>query len=57
MKRRCFRRSALAAADAQETLALCLNERAPFSLIDFFTGGGNRAVGVPEPRQLGARKA
>jgi 2-polyprenyl-6-methoxyphenol hydroxylase-like FAD-dependent oxidoreductase len=47
-----FPRSALAAADAHQTLALCLNERAPFSLIDFFTGEGNedRAVGVPELR-------
>jgi 2-polyprenyl-6-methoxyphenol hydroxylase-like FAD-dependent oxidoreductase len=52
-----FPRSALAAADAQETLALCLDERAPFSLIDFFNGEGNRAIGVPELRQLGARKA
>jgi 2-polyprenyl-6-methoxyphenol hydroxylase-like FAD-dependent oxidoreductase len=32
-----FPRSALAAADAHETLALCLDERAPFGLIDFFT--------------------
>jgi 2-polyprenyl-6-methoxyphenol hydroxylase-like FAD-dependent oxidoreductase len=32
-----FPRSALAAADAHETLALCLDERAPFNLIDFFT--------------------
>ena len=33
-----FPRSALAAADAHQTLALCLDERAPFGLIDFFTG-------------------
>jgi 2-polyprenyl-6-methoxyphenol hydroxylase-like FAD-dependent oxidoreductase len=54
-----FPRSALAAADAHQTLALCLNEGAPFSLIDFFTGEGNedRAVGVPELRELGAKKA
>jgi 2-polyprenyl-6-methoxyphenol hydroxylase-like FAD-dependent oxidoreductase len=37
-----FPRSQAAAADAHATLALCLNERAPFSLIDFFTGQGNR---------------
>ena len=55
-----FPRSQLAAADAHQTLALCLNERAPFSLIDFSTGEGNddRAIGthkagVPELRQLG----
>ena len=35
-----FPRSASAAADAQQTLALCLDERAPFGLIDFFTGEG-----------------
>jgi 2-polyprenyl-6-methoxyphenol hydroxylase-like FAD-dependent oxidoreductase len=59
-----FPRSALAAADAYETLALCFNERAPFSLIDFFTGEGDddravgpHKVGVPELRQVGARKA
>jgi 2-polyprenyl-6-methoxyphenol hydroxylase-like FAD-dependent oxidoreductase len=58
-----FPRSQLAAVDAHQILALCLNERAPFSLIDFFTGEGNdhRAIGthsagVPELRQLGARK-
>ncbi len=58
-----FTRSQLAAVDAHQILALCLNERAPFSLIDFFTGEGNddRAVGthnaaVPELRQLGPRK-
>jgi 2-polyprenyl-6-methoxyphenol hydroxylase-like FAD-dependent oxidoreductase len=33
-----FPRSALAAADAQHILAFCLDERAPFGLIDFFTG-------------------
>jgi 2-polyprenyl-6-methoxyphenol hydroxylase-like FAD-dependent oxidoreductase len=33
-----FPRSASAAADAHQTLALCLNDRAPFGLIDFFTG-------------------
>ena len=32
-----FPRSAKAAADAHETLALCLDERAPFGLVDFFT--------------------
>jgi len=37
-----FPRSALAAADAHATLALCLDERAPFSLVDFFTGEGSR---------------
>jgi 2-polyprenyl-6-methoxyphenol hydroxylase-like FAD-dependent oxidoreductase len=48
-----FPRSALAAADAHQTLALCLDERAPFNLIDFFTGalGGNHEgathAGVP----------
>jgi 2-polyprenyl-6-methoxyphenol hydroxylase-like FAD-dependent oxidoreductase len=54
-----FPRSEAAAADAHETLALCLDERAPFGLVDFFTGEGDhdRAVGVPELRQLGARKA
>jgi 2-polyprenyl-6-methoxyphenol hydroxylase-like FAD-dependent oxidoreductase len=34
-----FPRSATAAADAHQTLALCLDQRAPFSLVDFFTGG------------------
>ena len=33
-----FPRSASAATDAHQTLALCLNDRAPFGLIDFFTG-------------------
>jgi 2-polyprenyl-6-methoxyphenol hydroxylase-like FAD-dependent oxidoreductase len=32
-----FPRSASAAADAHQILALCLDERAPYSLIDFFT--------------------
>ena len=31
-----FARSQLAAAHARQTLALCLDDRAPFSLIDFF---------------------
>ena len=33
-----FPRSQSAAADARHTLALCLDDRAPFSLVDFFTG-------------------
>jgi hypothetical protein len=37
-ERAMFPRSASAAADAHQTLALCLNDRAPFGLIDFFTG-------------------
>jgi len=39
-----FPRSQSAAADAHRTLALCLDDRAPFGLIDFFTGAfaGNR---------------
>ena len=40
-----FPRSALAAADAREVLALCLNERAPFSLVDFFTDEGTHERG------------
>ncbi|MFC5004887.1 FAD-dependent oxidoreductase [Dactylosporangium cerinum] len=34
-----FARSAAEAADAHEILEACLGDRAPFSLIDFFTGG------------------
>ncbi len=37
-----FPRSAAAAADAHRTLALCLDERAPFSLVDFFTSARER---------------
>jgi 2-polyprenyl-6-methoxyphenol hydroxylase-like FAD-dependent oxidoreductase len=49
-----FPRSALAAADAHEVLALCLNERAPFSLIDFFTGEQPMNVGrLAEPSSCG----
>jgi 2-polyprenyl-6-methoxyphenol hydroxylase-like FAD-dependent oxidoreductase len=33
-----FPRSASAAADAHVILGACLDERAPFGLIDFFTG-------------------
>ena len=33
-----FPRSARAAADAHQVLALCLDDRAPFGLVDFFTG-------------------
>ena len=33
-----FPRSASAAADAHLILGLCLDDRAPFGLIDFFTG-------------------
>jgi hypothetical protein len=33
-----FPRSASAAADAHQTLAVCFNDRAPFGLVDFFTG-------------------
>jgi 2-polyprenyl-6-methoxyphenol hydroxylase-like FAD-dependent oxidoreductase len=33
-----FPRSLSAAEDAHRTLALCLDERAPFGLVDFFTG-------------------
>jgi 2-polyprenyl-6-methoxyphenol hydroxylase-like FAD-dependent oxidoreductase len=36
-----FPRSQAAAADAHATLTLCLDERAPFNLIDFFTGQGS----------------
>jgi 2-polyprenyl-6-methoxyphenol hydroxylase-like FAD-dependent oxidoreductase len=41
---RMFPRSQSAAADAQQTLALCLDDRAPLSLVEFFTGafGGSR---------------
>jgi 2-polyprenyl-6-methoxyphenol hydroxylase-like FAD-dependent oxidoreductase len=35
-----FPRSAAAGSDAHQILALCLNERAPFGLVDFFTGLG-----------------
>ncbi len=33
-----FPRSEAAAVDAHRILALCLDDRAPFSLVDFFTG-------------------
>jgi hypothetical protein len=33
-----FARSAAAAVGAHEILELCLGERAPFSLVEFFTG-------------------
>ena len=33
-----FPRSEAGHADAREILDLCLGERAPFGLIDFFTG-------------------
>jgi hypothetical protein len=33
-----FPRSLSAADDAHRTLALCLDERSPFGLVDFFTG-------------------
>jgi 2-polyprenyl-6-methoxyphenol hydroxylase-like FAD-dependent oxidoreductase len=36
-----FKRSALAAADAQELLEVCFGERAPASLVDMFSGGGS----------------
>lgn len=36
-----FRRSALAAADAQELLEVCFGERAPASLVEMFSGGGS----------------
>lgn len=35
-----FPRSQAAAADAHTILGLCLDDRAPFGLIDFFTRGG-----------------
>jgi 2-polyprenyl-6-methoxyphenol hydroxylase-like FAD-dependent oxidoreductase len=37
-----FPRSESEYADAQEILELCLGDRAPFGLIDFFTGALNR---------------
>jgi hypothetical protein len=37
-----FPRSNSAAADAHQTLALCLDDRAPFGLVDFFTGALER---------------
>jgi 2-polyprenyl-6-methoxyphenol hydroxylase-like FAD-dependent oxidoreductase len=39
-ERAMFPRSASAAPDAHQTLALCLNDRAPLGLVDFFTGEG-----------------
>ena len=33
-----FPRSQSAAADARQTLALCLDDRAPYGLVDFFAG-------------------
>jgi hypothetical protein len=33
-----FRRSAAEYADAHEIVDLCLGDRAPYGLIDFFTG-------------------
>ena len=56
-----FRRSEAAAADAHRLLALCLDDRAPFGLIDFFTGSPGRprndreSVGSTYPRSLEAR--
>lgn len=40
-----FPRSATAAAEAQRVLALCLDERAPFGLIDFFTEALRESAG------------
>jgi 2-polyprenyl-6-methoxyphenol hydroxylase-like FAD-dependent oxidoreductase len=42
-----FPRSQAAGADSHKILALCLDDRAPFSLVDFFTGafGGNQQGG------------
>jgi len=37
-----FPRSRKAAEDSHQTLGLCLDERAPFSLVDFFTGALER---------------
>ena len=37
-----FRRSEPEAADARRTLELCLGDRAPFGLVDFFTGALGR---------------
>ena len=45
-----FPRSQAAAADSHQILALCLDDRAPFSLIDFFTSafeGNHQGVGQP----------
>ncbi len=39
-----FPRSAAAAEDAHRTLALCLDDRAPFGLVDFFTGAPGAAA-------------
>jgi 2-polyprenyl-6-methoxyphenol hydroxylase-like FAD-dependent oxidoreductase len=36
-----FKRSALAAADAQELLEVCFGERAPASLVEMFSDGGS----------------
>jgi 2-polyprenyl-6-methoxyphenol hydroxylase-like FAD-dependent oxidoreductase len=35
-----FPRSESSAAEAHETLELCLGDRAPFGLVDFMTGAG-----------------
>jgi 2-polyprenyl-6-methoxyphenol hydroxylase-like FAD-dependent oxidoreductase len=41
-----FPRSETAAADAHLILKLCLDDRAPFGLIDFFTGARDEAAPV-----------
>jgi 2-polyprenyl-6-methoxyphenol hydroxylase-like FAD-dependent oxidoreductase len=48
-----FPRSQIAAADAHQTLALCLDERAPFGLVDFFTGG-QVAMTTPQATKIRA---
>jgi 2-polyprenyl-6-methoxyphenol hydroxylase-like FAD-dependent oxidoreductase len=48
-----FPRSQSAAADAKQTLALCLDERAPFGLVEFFADAlkarGAAQAGRPSP--------
>jgi len=41
-----FPRSASAAADASGILGLCLGDRAPFSLVEFFAGHGDQRTAV-----------
>jgi 2-polyprenyl-6-methoxyphenol hydroxylase-like FAD-dependent oxidoreductase len=50
-----FPRSESAAADAHLILGLCLDDRAPFGLIDFFTGPSRRSTTdprSPDPHRL-----
>ncbi|MFI5662653.1 hypothetical protein [Streptomyces sp. NPDC051684] len=38
-----FARTSGFCADAREILDLCLGDRAPYSLVDFFTAAGEKA--------------